>query len=218
MNRIININIDKNSQIAIFGLGKFGMSLLKELTLNGVDVFCCDIDNKKVQEAARYVEHVMQADATNDDFLEKIGISNFDIVVISFSSNFEDAVIVTLKLKELNISCIIAKATDNRHKRILETIGATYVIQPEIVMGERLAHAIINNDPMIQIKESDYFDIEQIFPKEKWIGRRLSDLSLPKKESINVLGIIRQDELLEKISSDTVIMNNDILVIIRSKS
>ncbi len=207
--------LNNKSQIAVFGLGKFGSSIVSELILNNRNVFCCDINGKRIQELSSTVEHVIQADVTDDDFLESIGIGNFDVVVISFSKNFEDAVLAVMKLKEYKVPYVIAKASDERHKKVLEKIGADYVILPEVVMGERLANALMFNDPLTYIHESDIFNIEQVSAKKIWIGKSLSQLDLRNSSGINVLGIIRNDKLVESISSETVIYENDILIVVR---
>lgn len=216
MAKNINFNIEEDSQFAILGLGKFGASVAKELARHNKNVLCCDKNERIVQSISNHIDHVINADATSDEFLEKVGIGNFDVVILSFTSNFEDTVLATVKLKELNVPLIIAKATDERHKQVLEKIGADVVLLPEVIMGERLAHSLIHNDPLMQIYESEHFEIEQISPQKKWLNKALSELHLPKKEHINVLGIIRDDELLDRIGPESMILENDILVVIRN--
>lgn len=208
-------NLNEKSQFAVFGLGKFGSSIANELLENNRNVFCCDINGKRVQELSSTFEHILQADVTDDEFLESIGIGNFDVVVIAFSKNFEDAVLATVKLKEYNVPYVIAKAADERHKNVLEKIGADYVILPEVVMGEKLANALMFNDPLTYIYESDKFAIEEIYPKKNWIRKTLGYLNLRNSEGINILGIIRDGKLVENIASETIIGEKDILIVVR---
>lgn len=216
MKKVEDFKVTSDSQFAILGLGQFGSSMAKELAKNNLNVFCCDINEKPVRELSLFLEHVVQADASNEDFLDRIGIGNFDVVVISFSENFEDTILTTMKVKEKKVPFIVVKTTDERHKKVLESVGADYVILPDIVMGERLAHSIIYNDPLMRINESDKFDIMEIRPKEQWINKSLEVLDLTKKENINILGILRNNKLVGHITKDVVILDDDILIIIKT--
>ena len=216
MKKTIDFNVTPESQFAILGLGKFGISIAKELSAHHRNVFCCDKDIKAVNEVAAYVEHAVQADASSDDFLDKIGIGNFDVVIIAFSSSFEDAILATMKAKEKSAPLVIAKAIDERHKKVLESVGADYVLLPDVVVGERLAHSLIYNDPLMHIHESDQFDIAEMHPKNGWLHKTLGELHLTHKENINVLGIVRDEKLLERISKDTVILPDDLLIVMRT--
>ena len=216
MRRIVDFNVTSDSQFAILGLGQFGFSLAKELSFHGRNVFCCDKNERPVKEAAAYVSHVVQANASDEEFLDKIGISNFDVVVIAFSGNFEDAILTTMKVKEKGVPFIIAKAANERHKKVLESVGADYVLLPNTVIGERLAHSLIHNDPLMKINESDKFEIMEIRPKEKWLNKNLEELQLTRKENISILGIIRGDKLVERITKDVVLFEEDILIVMKT--
>lgn len=216
MKNYMNLNMTPDSQFAVLGLGKFGRAIVKELVSHNRHVWCCDVDEEVVQTMSTCVEHVVQADASNDDFLDKIGIGNFDVVIVAFSANFEDSVLTTMKLKEKNVPFVIVKAGDERRKKVLESVGADYAILPEVIMGERVAHSLIYNDPLSHIHESEHFDIIEMHPKQNWIGKDLSTLQLTKKENINVLGIIRDDNLVNRITPQTVLLENDILVVIKT--
>ena len=216
MKKMVDFDVTPDSQFAVLGLGQFGYSIAKELAAHGRNVFCCDKNERPVREAAAHIRHVVQADASGEEFLDKIGISNFDVVIIAFSGNFEDAILTTMKVKEKGVPFIIAKATDERHKRVLESVGADYVLLPNIVMGERLAHSLIHNDPLMKINESDKFEIMEISPKEKWLNKKLEELQLTRKENISILGILRDDRLVERITKDVVLLEDDILIVMKT--
>ena len=214
---ITKININENTQFAILGLGKFGRSIAFELENFKRHVFCCDKDEQTVQKLSSKINHIVEADASNDDFLDSIEIGNFDVVIVSYGRNFEESVLTVLKLKERNVPLIIAKTSDEKHKIVLERIGADIVILPEVVMGERLGNALLYNDPISIIKESENFNIFRMFPESHWINKSLSHLKLTKKEHINVLGIIRNESLVDQITPNTIIEKNDVLIVIKNE-
>ena len=119
MNRNKKIHINKNTQFAILGLGKFGRSLVKTLYDNDFNVLCCDIEEHIVQEMAPYSTSAYQADSSDKETLEQLGIGDFDVVVIAFSNNFEASAITATILKEMGVPYIMAKANGFRQNRYL---------------------------------------------------------------------------------------------------
>lgn len=211
------INVDKHTQFAVLGLGKFGRSMAEALFENGNDVFCCDINEAVVHEVSEYATHVIQADASDKFVLERIGLKNFDVVIIAFSNDFEASVITSMIAKEMNVPYVIAKANGLRQKQILETIGVNRVILPEIEMGEKVAYELITNDLLGYIHRSEMFDIIEMKPQPDWVGKSLSKLRLRQTESINIIAIIRGTEVIAVIDPQVELEENDSLIVLKSR-
>lgn len=211
------MKIDKNTSIAILGLGKFGMSIAKELCKKEYDVFCCDRSINLVHEAAAFARNVVQADASDPTVLEQLGIGNFDVVVICFSHVFEEELLAVMISKEKQVPFVIAKATGFRQKKILENVGADLVILPEIEMGQRVVRRLLSNDPMEYIYHSEYFEILEIFPESHWVGKKLDILNLRQTEGINILALIRENIPVLSISPDTKLSQDDRLIVMITK-
>lgn len=209
--------VDKHTQFAILGLGKFGRSMAETLYENGHDVFCCDINETIVNEVAEYATHVIQADAADKYVLERIGLKNFDAVIIAFSNDFEASVITAMIAKEMNVPYIIAKANGIRQQQILETIGVNRVILPEKEMGEKVAYELITNDLLGYIHRSERFDIIEMKPQPDWVGKSLSKLRLRQTESINIIAIIRGSEVIAVIDPQVELEEDDSLIVLRSR-
>ncbi len=209
--------VDKHTQFAILGLGKFGRSMAETLYENGHDVFCCDINETIVNEVAEYTTHVIQADAADKYVLERIGLKNFDAVIIAFSNDFEASVITAMIAKEMNVPYIIAKANGIRQQQILETIGVNRVILPEKEMGEKVAYELITNDLLGYIHRSERFDIIEMKPQPDWVGKSLSKLRLRQTESINIIAIIRGSEVIAVIDPQVELEEDDSLIVLRSR-
>lgn len=211
------MKIDKNTTIAVLGLGKFGMSIAKELSQKGYDLFCCDRSSNLVNEASSFARNVVQADAGDPIILEHLGIGNFDIVVICFSQVFEEELLSVMISKEKGVPFIIAKGTGLRQKKILENVGADLVILPEIEMGQRVVRRLIFDDPMEYIYHSEYFEILEMIPEKDWLGKRLDILNLRETEGINILAIIRSNIPLNFIFPDTKLQKEDRLIVMLTK-
>lgn len=215
--KIIKVRVDKNTQFAVLGLGKFGRSIAKTLYDNGLNVLCCDINEHTVQEVSSYTTHAYLADASEKTALEKIGIGNFDVVIIAFSTDFEAAAITATIVKEMGVRYILAKANGPRQKQILESIGVDRVVLPEKEMGERIAYGFITNDLMEYIHRSDKYDIIEMKPHPQWIGKSLQKLRLRQTEGINIIAIIRDDEVMAVLDAQTELLAEDNLIVLKSR-
>lgn len=207
--------VDKHTQFAILGLGKFGRSMAETLSDNGYDVFCCDINETVVNEVSEYATHVVQADATDKSVLERISLSNFDVVIIAFSDDFEASVITAMIVKEMKVPYVIAKANGLRQKQILETIGVNRIILPEKEMGEKVAYELLTNDLLGYIHRSEMFDIIEMKPQPDWVGKSISKLRLRQTESINIIAIIRGTEVIAAIDPQLELEESDSLIVVK---
>lgn len=118
-----------NNDFVVFGLGKFGRSVAQTLAENGCDVLAIDTNEEVIQDIADNVTHAVQADVTDAEALKALGVSNFDVAVIAISNNLQASIMSTILAKELGgVPFILAKASNDIHKRVLEKVGADKVI------------------------------------------------------------------------------------------
>ncbi len=211
------IKIDANTQFAVLGLGKFGRSVARSLFDNGYNVLCCDLNEHLTQDAIEYSTYAFVADVSEKSALQKIGISNFDVVIIAFSDDFEAAAITATIVKEMGVPYIMAKANGHRQKQILEAIGVDRVILPEKEMGERIAYSIMTNDLMDYIHRSDQYDIIEMSPQAEWVGKNLQELKLRQTEGINIIAIIRNGNVLAVLDAKTELEAADNLIVLKSR-
>lgn len=215
--KVGKVHIDKNTQFAVLGLGKFGRSIARNLFENGFNVLCCDIDEHHVQDASAFSTYAYLADASEKATLEKIGIGNFDVVIIAFSEDFEAAAITATIAKEMGAGYILAKANGLRQKQILESIGVDRVVLPEKEMGERVAHWLFTNDLMEHIHRSDKYDIVEMMPNPDWLDKSLQELKLPQNEGINIIAIIRDGDVIAVLDAQMKLLADDNLIVLKSK-
>src|SRR5262245_8236095 len=128
-------------QIAVLGLGRFGQAVALELSRLGHDVLAVDRDERVVQSIADEVTHAVQADFTDPEALEALGLADFDTVIVAASEALEASIMATVLLRRIGVRRIIAKATHDLHGSILEQVGATRIVYPERETGLRVAHS-----------------------------------------------------------------------------
>jgi len=205
-------HIDKSTSFAVLGLGKFGMKIASELSENGYQVLCCDKDSTLVGEMAEIATEAVQADITESAVLAGLGIGNYDVVIVSFSDNFEAELITTMIVKEMGVPFVVAKANGVRQKKILEGVGADKVIMPEIEMGHWAAQKFMNNDLLEYINNSESYEVMEVSPKREWIGKSLAVLDLRKHNQLNILALIRDNQVVPNLSPEEVILKDDRIV------
>ncbi len=178
--------------IAVLGLGKYGMSLVRTLNGMGVEVLAVDRKEANVNEIADSCTAAVCADLTVEDNLLTLGLKDMDIVVVAMGQNLEASILSVAVCKELGVPKIVAKSSSKRMSSILRKVGADIVTMPEEHAGMRSA-AMLVTDAML-----DYFQVDnnlcliEMRTLEEWVGRSPAELNLQARIRINV--VAKKDE------------------------
>ena len=82
---------------AVFGLGRYGTAVAKELVEHGMEVIAVDTEERIVNDAAAYLPVCKCADVTDAEVISRLGIGSIDTVIVCMASNLEASVMaVTL--------------------------------------------------------------------------------------------------------------------------
>ncbi len=203
-------------QFVIVGLGRFGQSVAKTLYSLGNEVLVIDKNEDLIQDIADDVTHAVQVDATDEGALKQLGLSNFDVAVISIGGSIQSSIMATLLVKELGVKYIIAKGNGELHAKVLRKIGADRVILPEQDMGVRVAHNIASSSILDYIELSPDYSIMEIEALKEWRGKALAELNLRKKYGINVMAIKNGEKVNLNPAADDIIEKGNIIVAIGS--
>lgn len=128
--------------VMVIGLGRFGISLARELTAHGVEVLGVDTDPKIVREQAPFLTDAVIADATDPEALEQLGAAEMECAVIAIGSHLEASILAASNIVEAGVGDIWAKADSEAHGRILTQLGVHHVIHPERDTGRRVARLL----------------------------------------------------------------------------
>lgn len=139
-------------EYAVIGLGRFGSSLARTLMSRGASVLGIDRSPEIVQQMADELTQAVVLDATDENALRDIGITDFHTVIVAIGSNFEANLLTTVALRELGVPNVICKALTIRQRDILLKVGATRVILPEHEAGQRLALELLNPGMLGQLE------------------------------------------------------------------
>ena len=180
---------------AVFGLGRYGTAVAKELASNGAEVLAVDIDEEIVNEAAAEIPFCKCADVTDPEVLRQLGISNIDVVIISMATDLEASVMATMLCKEMGVKTVISKCSSDMNCKILSKVGADKVIFPEQESGIRLAKNLVSSGFVDILEISNDVSMVELEVRPEWENKSLIELNLRKKYSINIVSIIENDKV-----------------------
>lgn len=206
----------RKKQFAVIGIGRFGGSLIKELTRMGHEVLALDIDEERVNDAADFCTHAVQADTMDEQVLKALGIRNFDAVIVAIGDNIQSNILTTIVLKELGVKKVISKAKNSMHGKVLEKIGTDIVIYPEQDMAVKLARSLVSQNFLEQINLSPDYSIIELITPSIFINKNLNELGLRQKMGVTVLAVRRGDTIIVSPEPDERLQPEDILVALGS--
>jgi trk system potassium uptake protein TrkA len=181
--------MQKKKTYAVFGLGRYGTAVAKELVDNGMEVMAVDLEQKTVTEAAAFLPVCKCADITDAEVIDRLGIANIDTVIICMAGNLEASVMAVTLCKEAGVPTVIAKCANEMHQKILLRVGADEVVFPEKESGIRLAKNLLSSGFIDMISLSHEVSIVEVDVREEWVGKNLIELNLRKKYGFNIVAI-----------------------------
>lgn len=199
---------------AVIGCGRFGSTLARTLVELGNEVMAVDSNEDIVQEMSEEVTYAVQADVMDESTLKELGLSNFDVVIVSIGSDIQASIMASLIAKELGAKKLIAKAQSILHGKVLEKIGVDKVIYPERDMGRRLAHNLSARNILDYIELSSEYNIMEITSLNSWWGKTIAELNLRSKYGISIMALKRGAKIDVSPNPDEEIKEGDILLII----
>ena len=206
--------MQKKQTYAVFGLGRYGIAVARELVENGKEVIAVDIDQKIVNDAAAYLPVCKCADVTDAEVISRLGIGSIDTVIVCMASNLEASVMAVTLCKEAGVKNVIAKCSNEMHQKILLRVGADKVVFPEHESGIRLAKNLLSSGFIDMISLSNDVSIVEIDVKNEWCGKNLIELNLRKKYGFNIVAIKKGEKVTIDINPEQVLDAQTTLIVI----
>ncbi len=214
-----------NNSFAVIGLGRFGKTVAINLANQGVEVLAIDFKEERVEEVKNDVAFAVTLDATDINALKSQNMKDMDAVVVAIGANFENLLLSTANLIELDSKRILARAMNQTQRRILHKLGIEEVISPEIETGTVVAERLLN--PHIQnfFPLPDEYQIAEVNVPKNVAERTLMDIGLENKYHLQLVTILRKKvklingvehtnkKLIAHPDKDTVLHTSDALVL-----
>lgn len=207
-----------NQSYAVFGLGRYGIAVAKELVRHGAEVLAVDSDEELVNAAIAEIPYCKCADITEPEVIKQLGIANIDVVIIAMASSLEASVMATMLCKEIGVKTVIAKCATDIDCKILSKVGADRVVFPESESGIRLAKNLLSSGFVDIMDLSNDVSMVELAVKPEWEGKNLIELNLRKKYSINVVAIIEDKNVRIDIDPEKPLLHSMRLIVIADRS
>lgn len=203
--------------IAVIGLGKFGVSVARKYMEMGGNVLAIDDDAEKVKDISDFVTYAVKADVTDADVVKTLGLSNMDAVVIAITDNMEATIMAIILAKEEGVPLVIAKCRSEVHEKVLKKVGADLVVFPEREMGLKVARRLAVDNLVELVDLSDNYCIAEVKIPKNWEGKNLIELNLRKKYGINVVGEKDGDKINSSLNPESPFGPGCTLIVIGEK-
>ena len=199
---------------AIFGLGRYGTAVARELVENGMEVIAVDTEERIVTDAAAYLPVCKCADVTDAEVISRLGIGSIDTVIVCMAGNLEASVMAVTLCKEAGVKNVIAKCANKMQQKILLRVGADQVVFPENESGIRLAKNLLSSGFIDMISLSKDVSVVEIDVKDEWCGKSLIELDFRKKYGFNIVAIKKGEKVNVNINPVQVLDAKTTLIVI----
>lgn len=204
-------------QVAVIGMGRFGLTLARELYRIGHDVLAVDRDEALTQQMMGQVTYSVTGDSTSMEFLEEVGIRNFDTATVAMGTDVQSSVLTTVLLKRtFEVPQVVARATNELHGKTLEAVGADRVVYPEQETGLRTAHSLFQRDVLEYMELTSEFGFSKVHVPSEMIGSTLEQARLSTvrdKYGAAVVAIRRGRQPILMPSKDERLQEGDQLIV-----
>lgn len=200
--------------ILVIGLGRFGRHMAKKFSEQNNDVMAIDINEERINNVLSVVTNALIGDATNEQFMETIGVRDFDLCVVAIGDNFQSSLETTALLKDLGAKFVLARASRDVHAKFLLRNGADDVIYPEKETAERLAVKYGSDNIFNYIELNDEYSIYEIAVPSSWLNKSILKVNVRSKYGISILATKQGNNIFPLPKPEHVFTDSESLMIL----
>ena len=200
--------------VLLIGLGRFGRHMAEKLLEEGNEGLGVDICEERVNDAMDMLTNAQIGDATNELFVESLGVRNFDLCVVAIGDNFQNSLETTALLKDYGAPFVLSRANRDVHAKFLLRNGADRIVYPEKEMAQRMAVKYGNDNIFDCIELTDEYSIYEIPVPESWVGKSILEKDVRKKYGISILATKRLETLYPLPGAEHVFAEDENLIIL----
>lgn len=202
--------------ILLIGLGRFGRHIAMHLDQLGHQVMAVDNSDERAEDVLPIVTNAQIGDSTNEEFLESLGVRNYDVCIVAIGHDFQSSLETTSLLKDMGAKMVVSRATTDVQEKFLLRNGADEVIYPEKQLAKWAAIRYSTDHILDYIELDSDHTMYEIQVPENWVGKSIGMLDIRKKHKINVIGIKEAGKLKLTILPDTVLEAGETMLVLGS--
>ena len=200
--------------ILLIGLGRFGRHVAEKLYELDHQVMAVDKQEDRVEAVMSYVTNAQIGDSTNMEFLETLGVSNFDVCIVAIASDFQSSLETTAYLKDLGAKMVVSRASRDVRARFLLRNGADEIVYPEKQVANWTAIRYSSEHIFDYVQLSDTHAIFEIEMPQNWVGKTIGQVDIRKKFNINIMALKRDGKLDMAIRPDTMLTDDATMLVL----
>lgn len=200
--------------ILLIGLGRFGKHMAIQLNKLGHEVMAVDRDEERVNESVPFVTSAQIGDSTNEAFLSSLGINNYDVCIVTISSDFQSSLETTSLLKELGAKKVVSRAQCDGQAKFLLRNGADEVVYPEKQVAHWAAIRYSSSRILDYIEIDESHSIIEVAVPNQWIGKSVGEIDIRKKYNVNIMAIKEEGKMNVVVTPDTVLAEGETMFVL----
>ncbi|MFY9198186.1 MAG: TrkA family potassium uptake protein [Acutalibacteraceae bacterium] len=173
--------------VLVIGLGRFGKHMAMKMAELGNEVLAIDINEQRVNDILPYVDNAQIGNATNVQFIESLGVNNFDLCIVAIGQNFQSSLETAALLKESHAKFVLARATSDVQRKFLLHNGADRVVYIERESAEKLAIKYGSPNIFDYIELNPDYSIFEIRVPSAWVGKTILEKNIRSQYHVNIL-------------------------------
>jgi trk system potassium uptake protein TrkA len=170
--------------------------------------------------------YTVAMDATNRDAIQGLPLKEADMAVIAIGENEGTIILLAALLKQNGAKRIICRVTSTLQKAILESMGLTEFVYPELDSAERNAYTFDFREVMDSHRVCEQYQIAEVLLPNRYVEVKISAIDFENKYKIqlvsvkrvvddrNIIGVMRKKrKTLGNVGADLVLHAGDSLIL-----
>ena len=199
--------------VLLIGLGRFGKHIAMKLNELNHEVMAIDKKEELVNAVLPFVTNAQIGDATNEDFLESLGVNDYDICIVAIGNDFQASLETTSLLKDLGAKFVISRASRDIQAKFLLRNGADQVIYPEKQVANWAAVRYSGDHILDFIEIDDKYAVFEVTTPENWVGKSIAQIDVRKKYGINIIAVKQSNILNLTVTPDMILKEDETMLV-----
>lgn len=199
--------------VLIIGAGQFGIHIARRMAELRCEIMVVDSDEGRINSILPYVTNAQIGNSTNEEFMESLGIPDFDVCIVTISSSFQDSLETTALLKELGAKKVIARAQNDVQEKFLLRNGADETVYPEKQTAIRVATKEAHDDILDVFQLDRNINIYEVRVPANWNNKTIAELDIRKKHNLNIIAVRAEDRLVLPMP-DMILTTDDAILLL----